>query len=135
MTNRSFHSNRLDSGENGIPRDGYPAHAAWIGRDPDSETSIYRKFGQLSARNLLFLQSRLTTLEAELEQYDEEIRQRGDMESKQSQIRWETFEQNSKVSKRPERRLMDLQLDICEKLREYRMTPQTILLSIPRTKL
>jgi hypothetical protein len=53
-----------------LHRDGYPAVAAWIARDPDNETFIYRKFDRLAARNLLHMQSELIALEAELREHD-----------------------------------------------------------------
>lgn len=110
----------VDTGEKGIPRDGFSAHANWIAQDPDSETLIYRKFDRLSARNLLFLQSRLASLETKLDKYDEKIRQFGDMDSKLSQIRWETFENNATIPGRPEKKLLELHLEIQKMLREYR---------------
>lgn len=36
-------------------RNGFPAVAAWIARDLDNETFIFRKFDELTARNLLHL--------------------------------------------------------------------------------
>lgn len=47
---------------------GFPTFAAYIASDP--ELAIYRKFDFLSARNLLYLQGELITLEAELKEFD-----------------------------------------------------------------
>ena len=55
-------------------RDGFPAVADWIARDPDNETFIFRRFDELSVRNLLNLQSELIELETRLRALDEETR-------------------------------------------------------------
>ena len=49
--------------ELGQLRDGYPALAKWIARDPDNETLIFRRFDRLAARNILHLQAQLIALE------------------------------------------------------------------------
>ena len=48
--------------------EGYPSFAQFIATDSDA--AIYRKYGHLSARNLLYLQSELHELEAQLQQLD-----------------------------------------------------------------
>jgi hypothetical protein len=75
-----------------IRRDGYPALARWISRDPDRETFIFRRFDRLSARNLLNLQSQLIRIEAEIDALDEESWQKQGVGLR----RWETYEQNLK---------------------------------------
>ena len=50
------------------PLDGYPTFAQFIAKDPDA--AVYRKFESLSARNLLYQQSRLHHLEEELQKLD-----------------------------------------------------------------
>ena len=50
--------------------EGYPSFAQFIATDSDA--AIYRKYGHLSARNLLYLQSELHELEAQLQQLDTE---------------------------------------------------------------
>lgn len=55
---------------------GYPSLAAFISSDRDKITAIYRRFDQLSARNLLYLQNDLVELEARQGKYDAEDRQR-----------------------------------------------------------
>lgn len=50
--------------------EGYPSFAYFIARDGDA--AIYRKFDQLSARSLLYLQSELHELEGKLRQLDRE---------------------------------------------------------------
>lgn len=100
-------------------RDGYPAVAAWMARDPDNETFIYRKFDRLSARNLLNLQSELIYLELKLESFDNETWTSGDQDLKQSARKWETFVKNAEV-REEEKKRMELNREIRIKLREYR---------------
>ena len=50
--------------------DGYPPFAQFIATDGDA--AIYRRYKQLSARNLLYLQSELFELEEKLQQLDRE---------------------------------------------------------------
>ena len=106
--------------ELGHIRDGYPALAAWIARDPDSETYVFRKFNQLSARNLLHLQSQIITLESELLQLDDEARRSDDYEARQSSRRWETLIKHAEDETRPERKRLALAKEIQIKLKEYR---------------
>jgi hypothetical protein len=47
---------------------GYPKLAALISKDKDY--AVFRKFSSLNARNILYLQSELTDLEAQLERTD-----------------------------------------------------------------
>jgi hypothetical protein len=63
----------------GTRRDGYPAVASWMARDPDNEIVIYRKFDILSVRNLLNLQSEIIYLESKLESLDNETWTSGDL--------------------------------------------------------
>jgi hypothetical protein len=102
-----------------VDRDGYRAVAAWISRDPDNETFIYRRFDQLSARNLLYLQSELLALERHLERLDAETAKSADMELKDSARRWEIFSKNAE-NRVEERARMNLVIEIRAKIKEYR---------------
>lgn len=68
--------------ELGHIRDGYPALAAWIGRDPDNETFVFRKFDRLSVRNLLHLKCQLIQLEDEIDKLDDEARKSSDLDTR-----------------------------------------------------
>ena len=50
--------------------EGYPSFAHFIARDGDA--AIFRKYAQLSSRNLLYLQSELHDLDEQLRQLDGE---------------------------------------------------------------
>jgi len=110
--------------ELGKLRDGYPALAAWIARDPDNETFVFRKFDKLAARNLLCLQSELIELEREIDEQDEQARLSGDAEERQrsrlSSRRWESFIENARDPARPEKKRLEKIIELRHKLKEYR---------------
>lgn len=58
----------------GAPVDGYPSLASFMASDPDQTATIFKRFNRLSARNLLYLQSELTDLDAQLNVLDEQDR-------------------------------------------------------------
>ena len=106
--------------EIGRSRDGYPALAAWIGRDPDQESFVFRKFGRLSARNLLHLQSQLIQLEREMDELDDEARRSADYEARQASRRWETLANLALDPARPEKKRLDKAKELQSKMKEYR---------------
>lgn len=93
---------------------GYPSLAAFIASDPDRTAGIYKRFDRLAARNLLYLQSELADLQAELDVLDE--KDKADRASKQCARNWHDFK------KRAEQEPSRLQLvnDIRATLKEYR---------------
>ena len=105
--------------ELGRVRDGYPALAAWIARDPDGEAFVFRRFDRLAARNILHLQSRLIALENEIDQLDDEARRTGDSETKQSLRRWETLMKHAENPNRPEKKRVAKLDELKEVLKEY----------------
>lgn len=107
--------------ELGTLRDGYPALAAWIARDPDNEAFVFRKFGPLGARNLLHLQSQLIALEKEIDELDEEARTSDDLEARQSLRRWETLMRYAQEEGRREKKMVEKLEELGKVLREYCM--------------
>jgi len=55
--------------------DGFPSLASFIG--DDVEAAIFQKFDRLSARNLLYLQSNVNELQAQLDKFDSIDARRG----------------------------------------------------------
>jgi hypothetical protein len=81
-------------------RDGYPALAAWMARDIDDETLIFRRFSNLAARNILHLQAQLIAIEQEI--LDADAVARGSKEGMVASMRWETLMQRSRQRAQPE---------------------------------
>ena len=96
--------------------EGYPTFAAFIAKDKDA--AIYRRFENLSARNLLYLQSELHDLERQLEVIDREDAKNIDDELAQRAARlWTHYEKDSNEQARRRR---NLQKTIKKKIKEYR---------------
>ncbi|CAJ2505208.1 Uu.00g126020.m01.CDS01 [Anthostomella pinea] len=51
---------------------GYAQWASWMAADPDNEPFIFRKFDELAAVDLLYLQSEMIDIEAELKEMNQE---------------------------------------------------------------
>lgn len=109
---------------------GYVAAASFIAADPDDETLIFRKFNKLAALNLLYLQSEMLDLEAQidnmhiavLESYKEPSNIGMPVISAAST--WETLVRQSdpttKDFRQDAKEKMDLIMRLREKLKEYR---------------
>jgi hypothetical protein len=102
--------------EYGHRRDGYPALAAWMSRDPDDETLIFRRFKRLAARNTLHLQARLIALEKELDDLDVAAWTSCNEELRQSSRRWETLMNHDASQERVEKlqKLQGLLKEYCK---------------------
>lgn len=101
-------------------RDGYPALAAWVGRDLDNETFVFRKFNQLSARNLLHLQCQLIQLEHEINELNDDARRSSDLDARQALRRWEKLKELATDPARPEKVRLDKADELAVKIKEYR---------------
>ncbi len=96
--------------------DGFPSFAEFIAEDRDAE--IYRKFGHLSSRNLLYLQSELHELEAQLQELDrEDAKDIGNETAQKVARHWRDYSDESNDRARQHRAL---QRKIKEKMKEYR---------------
>ena len=99
---------------------GYPSLAAFIASDCDKSTVIYRRFGRLSARNLLYLQSELVELEARQDALDAEDL-RGTLEHKESARDWRTLRRKAaEPGNTGEKERVQVLEEIRQKLKEYR---------------
>ncbi|KAH6885409.1 hypothetical protein B0T10DRAFT_550675 [Thelonectria olida] len=81
----------LDSEAGHQIQDGYPGVAQWISQDRDSETLAFRKFSELSAHNLLYLQSKLLELEEQLLEANKTVSEQHDMAQKDAAREWEVL--------------------------------------------
>jgi ABC-type phosphate transport system auxiliary subunit len=71
-----------DIGETLAP-DGYPSLAKFIAKHRDHSTAIYLHCDDLSARNILYLQSELAELRALQLKYDREDAEPGEIDAKE----------------------------------------------------
>lgn len=105
------------------PRRGFALVAAKINSDNDKTSNIYRRFDELSARNLLFYQAEIAELEEELLFLDDEDSKTSDEISVACQMDWSSFEKYAKTGALPETKeaeKMELIMKIREKLERYR---------------
>ena len=101
------------------PTDGFPAVSAFIARDPDHETYVFRKFKRLTARMLLHLQSELVNLECQLDELDREADNGDDKDLQRSMRNWEVFKSNAEARDEVEGKRKRLFDQIEATLRKY----------------
>jgi hypothetical protein len=114
---------------------GFGDLAKFIASDYDGDTAIFRRFDNLSSRNLLYLQSELAELECLQQQYDEEDARDSLQPDLAKHINlasrdWSSFNNgandlNSPIKERLRKR-MELVVAIREKLKEYRTLNSSI---------
>ena len=112
---------------------GYAEFSAFIASDPELE--IYRSFRRLSVRNLLYLQSEICCIEAQLEELDRDdksmlgrVSGELEMDIMQRNMDWATFARQAKrgelegaeAEDRRQAEKMALTLTLRSLLREYR---------------
>lgn len=96
---------------------GYPTFAAFIAKDKDA--AIYRRFENLSARNLLYFQSELHDLENQLEDFDrKDAKDIRDLNAQKAARLWTHYKNDSNEQAQRRR---NLQKTIKKKIKEYRM--------------
>ena len=118
-TSRSFNVELAPS--NQVYPNGFASVVAFIAKDPDDTSTIYWRFDRLTARNLLYLQSRLQSLEATQDQLDEEDLRTDDIESNRAATSWEDFERLAKTQGREkEKKRMEVAEQIKIAIKKYR---------------
>lgn len=98
---------------------GFASVADFIAQDKDKTSTIFRRFDRLAARNLLYLQSRLQSLEASQNEHDNQDLQSNDLRVKKAATSWEDFESLAKTRER-ERRRMEFSQELERVMKKYR---------------
>ncbi|KAI1799906.1 hypothetical protein F4811DRAFT_69281 [Daldinia bambusicola] len=103
---------------------GYLAAAAWLARDIDNETLVFRKFDKLSAVNLLYLQSEIIEIEKQLDDIHLSTVNGYDMDLKDAASTWETLVSQCKSNneshlRKDAQNRMALIRELRAKLKEY----------------
>lgn len=101
-------------------KNGYASVAAWIARDPDNETFVYRRFDKLSARNLLHFQSELLMLEQRIEELDQEVQKSKSLDMKEAARTWEVLVKQNEQGDSKAQESIKLLAELRTKLKEYR---------------
>ena len=90
---------------------GFPQVAAFIAKDSDKTTTIYRRFDSLYAQNLLYLQARLQKLEAQKNAIDQQDLSNPTRNAAKGASSWEDLETLALTDERENERL-----ELAEKL-------------------
>lgn len=98
---------------------GFASVAAFIAKDRDNTTTIYRRFDRIAARNLLHLQSKLQKLEAVQDNLDAEVLKMTEKNSNRAATSWEDFETFAKMGEN-ERTRMETAEKIEKTVKAYR---------------
>ncbi|KAF1947644.1 hypothetical protein EJ02DRAFT_439862 [Clathrospora elynae] len=111
---------------------GYPPLAAFIASDRDRTTLIYKRFDDLAARNLLYLQSELAELRSKQCAFDQEDLA-ADLETKQYARNFADFRRAEKADDQIQKDLWKLMIKIRETLKECReaLIFESTLASLP----
>ncbi|KAI4959092.1 hypothetical protein J4E86_002813 [Alternaria arbusti] len=112
---------------------GYPSLAHFIASDRDRTTLIYKRYDELAARNLLYLQSELAELQARqfvLDQAD----LHANLETKQCARNFADFQKATEINDVDQEERWKLMKDIRETLKEYReaLLFESTLATLPR---
>ncbi|CAG8957585.1 hypothetical protein HYFRA_00010451 [Hymenoscyphus fraxineus] len=118
-------------------RKGFSAVASKIASDVDKTTTLYRRFDNISARNLLYYQAEIAELEELQNSYDELDRLEKDKISNECQRDWSQFAERAKEGRKREREHMELAIRIRDKIERYHqalVNHQVLLNSPPPSK-
>ncbi|OAL49312.1 hypothetical protein IQ07DRAFT_622405 [Pyrenochaeta sp. DS3sAY3a] len=120
---------RIDIEARQKPLYGYPSLSNFIASDFDRTSLIYNRFDELSARNLLYLQSELAELQAQQRAFDkEDLKAEKDLGRQQCARNFASFEQaalSTQNSDATQKARWDLMIKIRATLKEYREALQS----------
>lgn len=101
-------------------KSGYAAVANWISLNHDNEAFVFRKFDELAARNLLYLQSELLHLEGRIQELDEKDAASDDLDVKDAARTWEVLVERAEAGDEAAKTRMSLIAELRTKLDKYR---------------
>jgi hypothetical protein len=102
------------------PLEGFAAAAEWLAQDGDDETLIFRKFGEIGVRNLLYLQCEILLLRKRLGVFDATMsNDDAEMELKDAARTWETLVELCEQQEERAIEQMGLIRELRGKMREY----------------
>jgi hypothetical protein len=98
---------------------GFPSLANFIASDRDRTTLIYKRFDELAARNLLYLQSELAELQSKQRAFDQEDLA-ADQDTKQCARNFSDFKNAQESNDQRQKERWELTKQVRETLKEYR---------------
>lgn len=103
------------------PSLGFSSLSSWIVSDRDQELLIFRKFREISARNLLYLQCELLSIESKLKVWDRHVEGSNDTVLEQAAETWEMMIEQAKAGIPEANEMLELVNQLRVKIKEYRM--------------
>jgi hypothetical protein len=116
---------------------GYPSLAVFIASDRDRSTLIYKRFDELAARNLLYLQSELADLQAQQRAFDDEDLATRNLAVKQCSRNFTALTKARADGDVKQNQRWDLILEIRRAMKDYRealMFESTLATMLPPSK-
>jgi hypothetical protein len=112
---------------------GFPSLANFIANDRDRTTLIYKRYDELAARNLLYLQSELAELDTKQRKFDQEDLI-ADMPTKQCARHFAKFQEEAQANNAKQIERWELVKQIRETLKDYReaLLFESTLATLPR---
>ncbi|KAF5565914.1 microsomal epoxide hydrolase [Fusarium napiforme] len=101
------------------PSLGFAALSSWIVSDRDQELLVFRKFGEISARNLLYLQSELLSIEARLKTWDKKVENSNDTTLEEVAETWEMTIEQANAGNPEAKEMLELVNQLHVKIKEY----------------
>jgi hypothetical protein len=112
---------------------GYPSLANFIASDRDRTTLIYKRFDELAARNLLYLQSELAELQAKQHAFDQDDLA-AELATKQCARNFSDFKKAQEANEPKQQERWELMKQIRDTLKDYReaLLFESTLATLPR---
>ncbi|SCN88029.1 uncharacterized protein FFNC_08511 [Fusarium fujikuroi] len=101
------------------PSLGFSALSSWIVSDKDQELLVFRKFGEISARNILYLQCEVLSIESRLKAWDKQVEGSNDTALEQVAETWEMMIEEAEAGKTEAKDMLELVKQLRVKIKEY----------------
>ncbi|ENH63690.1 uncharacterized protein FRV6_15665 [Fusarium oxysporum] len=101
------------------PSLGFSALSSWIVSDKDQELLVFRRFGEISARNLLYLQCELLNIEGRLKAWDKQVEDSNDTALEQAAETWEMMVEQAGAGRPKAKEMLELVNQLRVKIKEY----------------
>lgn len=105
---------------------GFAALSSLMASDGDQELLIFRKFDEISARNLLYMQCELLSIEERLKKCDKKLSSSGDMDLEEAAETWEVMVEQAGDGRAEAQEMMELVKELRFKTKEYRKQVQNL---------
>ncbi|KAH7485988.1 hypothetical protein FOMA001_g5012 [Fusarium oxysporum f. sp. matthiolae] len=106
---------------------GFAALSSLMVSDGDQELLIFRRFDDISTRNLLYLQCELLSIEDRLKKWDRNVLKSRNTKLEEVAYRWEEMVKQAKEGKDEAKEMMELVYQLRSKIKEYRKSAHDLL--------